>query len=513
MNNTSVSIVITSFNYGHFLGDAIESVLSQTLAPRQIIVVDDGSTDNTREVAERYAGRVDYVAIPHSGVCAARNAGLSRVNSEFVVFLDADDALHPSYLEATLSAWTRAQHLNPSFIYTQRTDFETGAGESHYPEFDPDLLKFRNYIMVTALIRSEAARVQGFDPAFANGLEDHDFFLGLVEKSHTGVLLDKPLLRVRRHAASRNQAAETPAMRWNLMRMILAKHHSLYTAADRRRFRRDLGDFIATRIMRARHHRQPFRDRAVNLARLIRYRAPMQALFSQTLFMLDPSPVYEALRHGLTNAARRRCLGLSPRRWSNTELKRFAPFFAGDVVNVSGWRDEDKEGRLYRDYFVNASRYSITNYWGSHVANDGIPDSIFLDLATDLPPELRDRFDVAFHHTVLEHVVDSCKAMRNIAAMTRDIMIMVVPFSQDEHYMSGLYGDYWRFTPLCVRQLMEDNGFTLLYLSSNDSPWYPVYLFAIGSKQPARWVNKFPDPYDWESRLSRATFVYPSCTW
>ncbi len=219
------------------------------------------------------------------------------------------------------------------------------------------------------------------------------------------------------------------------------------------------------------------------------------------------------LRQWITNRARRAHPELSPRRWSNHELQTHAPLFTGSVVNVSGWRDEDKEGRTYRSYFTNASSYSITNYWGSSTSNDGAPDALFLDLAADLPAEFRDKFDVVVNHTVLEHIFDVPKAVRNMACMTRDVMIMIVPFSQDEHYSPGLYGDFWRFTPLCVKQLMESNGLTLIHLNSNDCPWFPAYLFAIGSKQPAKWAARFPEPYDWNKRLGKSTFTYPGCAW
>ncbi len=225
------------------------------------------------------------------------------------------------------------------------------------------------------------------------------------------------------------------------------------------------------------------------------------------------TPTLATVRQWATNRARRRHPELSPRRWSNRELQAAAPLFTGDIVNVSGWRDEDKEGRTYRSYFTNASRYSVTNYWGSSTPNDGVPDALFLDLAADLPVELKDKFDLVFTHTVLEHIFDVPKAVRNMAGMTRDAMIMIVPFMQDEHYSPGIYGDFWRFTPLCVKQLMESNGLTLIHLSSNNSPWFPVYLFAIGSKQPAKWADRFPTPYDWDQRLGKSTFTYPGCAW
>ena len=219
------------------------------------------------------------------------------------------------------------------------------------------------------------------------------------------------------------------------------------------------------------------------------------------------------LRQWIINRARRQHPDLSPRRWSNRELASYAPLFTGDVVNVSGWKDEDKENRTYCSYFSNAASYSLTNYWGTNTSNDGAPDALFLDLTVALPAEMKNRFDVVFSHTVLEHVFDVPMAVRNMAEMSRDMMIIIVPFMQDEHYLNGLYGDYWRFTPHCVKQLMETNGFTLLHLASNDCPWYPVYLFAIGSKQPEKWRSKFPAAYDWDSRLGRSTFTYPKCTW
>ena len=220
-----------------------------------------------------------------------------------------------------------------------------------------------------------------------------------------------------------------------------------------------------------------------------------------------------AARHWIINRARRQNPTLSPRRWSNRELASFAPLFGGDIVNVSGWRDDDKENGTYRNYFTKASGYAITNYWGSSTENDGAPDSVFLDLAADLPDALKGQYDVVFNHTVLEHIFDVPKAVKNMAAMTRDVMIMIVPFIQDEHYSPGLYGDFWRFTPLCVKQLMENNGLNLLHLSSNNSPWFPIYLFAIGSRNPGKWAPQFPTPYNWENRLGKTTFTFPGCAW
>lgn len=96
-----VSVVIPCHDYGRFLGAAIESVLAQTLAGVQMVVVDDGSSDDTPDVAARYA-EARLVRQPQQGASAARNRGLAESSGAFVVFLDADDQLLPDAIESSL---------------------------------------------------------------------------------------------------------------------------------------------------------------------------------------------------------------------------------------------------------------------------------------------------------------------------------------------------------------------------------------------------------------------------
>lgn len=175
-----------------------------------------------------------------------------------------------------------------------------------------------------------------------------------------------------------------------------------------------------------------------------------------------------------------------PRIWSNSELKKFAHLFYGDIVNVSGWQDKDKEGGDYRDYFSNKKTYSITNFIAEARGFQGMEDEIFLDLEKGLPIELENKYDVVFNHTVLEHIFNIDKAFTNLCQMSRDIVIIVVPFLQQMH---ADYGDYWRMTPLAVIKMFEKNGLKVLYLSFNDHPGASVYLFAIASKNPNKWKD------------------------
>src|SRR5688572_31253168 len=98
-NGELISVVIPSYNHGNFLSRAIESVLTQSYTNAEIIVVDDGSTDNTRQVSESFPG-VRYVFQQNQGLSAARNTGIDNSNGKYLLFLDADDWLTVDMLRA-----------------------------------------------------------------------------------------------------------------------------------------------------------------------------------------------------------------------------------------------------------------------------------------------------------------------------------------------------------------------------------------------------------------------------
>ena len=106
MSNVSpTSIIINNYNYGRFLSEAIDSALSQTYPHTEVIVVDDGSTDNSREVIARYGSRVVSVLKENGGQASAFNAGLKASRGEVIVFLDSDDTLLPTAIEKAVDAF------------------------------------------------------------------------------------------------------------------------------------------------------------------------------------------------------------------------------------------------------------------------------------------------------------------------------------------------------------------------------------------------------------------------
>lgn len=113
---TGVSVIITSYNYAPFVAYAIESVLRQSYKVDEIIVVDDGSTDNTQEVLAGYADRVKIIRQENQGVAAARNNGIKAAKQPFIICLDADDMLDASYVEVCRTAMLRDRALG--VVYT-----------------------------------------------------------------------------------------------------------------------------------------------------------------------------------------------------------------------------------------------------------------------------------------------------------------------------------------------------------------------------------------------------------
>src|ERR1700722_10743616 len=124
----TVTVVITTYNYARFLGDAISSVLNQTRRADEIIVIDDGSTDDPAAVVRGFAG-VRLIRQENRGRSAARNVGLKTCTTRHLVFLDADDRLLPNALETGLG-WAAAKP-ECAFVYgAHRWIAEDGEPES-----------------------------------------------------------------------------------------------------------------------------------------------------------------------------------------------------------------------------------------------------------------------------------------------------------------------------------------------------------------------------------------------
>ena len=177
-----VSVVIPCHDQAHFLGEALESVLAQTYPHFEVVVVDDGSSDNTEEVASRYPG-VRCVRQENRGLAAARNTGIRRSNGNHLVFLDADDRLLPNALEAglrCLKAHPECAFVVGRYRYIAFDGSPLPTPQPPRPEGDHYLaLLDDNYINMHATVvyqRAVFEYVGGFDESL-DPCEDYDLYL------------------------------------------------------------------------------------------------------------------------------------------------------------------------------------------------------------------------------------------------------------------------------------------------------------------------------------------------
>jgi hypothetical protein len=178
----------------------------------------------------------------------------------------------------------------------------------------------------------------------------------------------------------------------------------------------------------------------------------------------------------------------SARAYSNNLLRQYLKSLGGDIINVSGWMDCDREGGRYADYYGTVRSYTISNIGGHRgmpTAKDPTKSWLFLNLEAPLPCEFQQKYDAVFCHTVLEHVFETKLALTNIATLSRDIVILVVPFSQSVHY-SESYSNYVRLSPYYLDRFFREEGFSTLMCDANDEPFTTVYVTFIASRYPNR---------------------------
>lgn len=199
-----VSVIIPSHNSAHFLPGAIDSLLAQTIPADEIIVVDDGSVDETAEVCRAYGARVRYIRQENLLASVARNTGIAAAHGDWLAFLDADDVWEPNKLELQLTALS--QHEAADFCTTAALAWSAAEEGYHYHfwtgSLDPAVMRrellIRNIlsgICSSLLIRRDAIEaIGGFAPG--KGCEDRRLAVELLERFQ-GLLLPHPLVKQR----------------------------------------------------------------------------------------------------------------------------------------------------------------------------------------------------------------------------------------------------------------------------------------------------------------------------
>lgn len=183
-----ISIIIPAFNSVPTVGATLASIFRQTWANYEVIVVDDGSTDDLASAVAPYRDRIMLIRQPNAGAPAARNRGAEDATGEFMLFLDSDTVHAPDMLMAMAVALMT--HPEVAYVYS---DFQFGMKRFHLFDFSADKLRQTNYIHTGSLMRRQT--FPGFDPTLKR-FQDWDLWLSMLQHGQRGVWIPRRLFSV-----------------------------------------------------------------------------------------------------------------------------------------------------------------------------------------------------------------------------------------------------------------------------------------------------------------------------
>ncbi|NJR15065.1 MAG: glycosyltransferase [Calothrix sp. CSU_2_0] len=214
LSSPKISVIIPTYNRSHLIKDAIESVLNQTYQDFELIIIDDGSTDNTKEVLAEYGERLQYIYQENQGRSAARNHGLNLAKGEYIAFLDSDDVWFPDKLARQVPILKSApdnvvlvhgykcivdKNLQaiPGWELKLRNLYTLAErGEENYENY-----LYSNCIFTSTILVRKAAimEVDGYDTSIKS-MEDLDFYLRLLLHGYNFYFVSEPpLIKYRWH--------------------------------------------------------------------------------------------------------------------------------------------------------------------------------------------------------------------------------------------------------------------------------------------------------------------------
>lgn len=188
-----ISISISSYNQAETLADAIESAIGQT---PEVIVVDDGSTDNSLSIAEAYQGRIKIISQVNKGLSSARNTGIMNATGDYILFLDSDDILMPNCIEVMEKA---IRETNADIIAPSMKHFGVLNNEVILPKTltHQDFMTANRIGYFSAIRTSKLKEIGGYSPRMTWGYEDYHLWHNLLSRGAVLVTLQDVLVLYR----------------------------------------------------------------------------------------------------------------------------------------------------------------------------------------------------------------------------------------------------------------------------------------------------------------------------
>ena len=258
MEQNTVSIIVACYNQAEYLSEALESVLSQTYDRWECVIVNDGSPDNTEEIALSYMQkdmRFKYISQENKGVCTARNTGIASSCGAFILPLDADDIIAPVYLEKAVGHFMAFPKTKLVYGKAEKIGKENGYWD--LPAYDYEKFIWDNCIFNSAVFkRSDYNATDGYNTNMVHGNEDWDFWLSLIRKDDIVHCIDEVVFFHRVKTVSRTTELAKFHLCENMIQLC-RNHPDIYDVYKDRlllyRKKLDEMDFLKMEIVRLRH--------------------------------------------------------------------------------------------------------------------------------------------------------------------------------------------------------------------------------------------------------------------
>ena len=228
MTKPLVSVIIPAYNSAKFIGTTLDSVKKITYPNWECVIMNDGSTDNTLQVAEEVVShdpRFTLLTQPNSGPSIARNSAIANSRGKYILPLDADDLISPNYIEEGVNVLENEG--NVKIVYCEAVKFGRVSEPWNLPEYSFKALLKENMIFCTALYRKEDFhKTRGYDPELRAGREDWDFWIEMLKTGGEVYKLPGVHFYYRTHQESRDKKANRnlPLIR----KRIYENHKELY---------------------------------------------------------------------------------------------------------------------------------------------------------------------------------------------------------------------------------------------------------------------------------------------
>jgi glycosyltransferase involved in cell wall biosynthesis len=200
MNNPKVSIIVPCYNQAEYLDEALECVLNQTYLNWECIIVNDGSTDETEKMAQKWClkdERFKYLKKENGGLSSARNAGINMAQAEYIYPFDADDRIDTTLIKKIIFGFNESSC--PQLVYCDVTFFGYREGKYQLPPYSYKKLLVQNcFVACSAFKKSDWFKVGGYDETLKS-FEDWDFWIRILNPQSKVFKISEDLYFYRKH--------------------------------------------------------------------------------------------------------------------------------------------------------------------------------------------------------------------------------------------------------------------------------------------------------------------------